>query len=98
MRVLWFGTYSVGIGYPRNTVLMDALRAHRLEVSRSLGAPPYVVAHDRTLRDIAALKPRTRAELLEAHGMGPTKAERYGDGLLEVVKQHLVGARARAGT
>jgi glycosyltransferase involved in cell wall biosynthesis len=24
--VLWFGTYSVGTGYPRNTVLMDALR------------------------------------------------------------------------
>jgi ATP-dependent DNA helicase RecQ len=74
---------------PEDRELMDALRAHRLEVAHALGVPPYVVAHDRTLRDIAALKPRTRDELLDAHGMGPTKADRYGDGLLEVVKQHL---------
>ncbi|UCE84970.1 MAG: ATP-dependent DNA helicase RecQ [Deltaproteobacteria bacterium] len=74
---------------PEDRALMDALRAHRLDVARSLGVPPYVVAHDRTLRDVAARKPRTRAELLEAHGMGPAKAERYGDGLLDVVKQHL---------
>jgi ATP-dependent DNA helicase RecQ len=73
---------------------MDALRAHRLEVSHTLGVPPYVVAHDRTLRDIAALKPRTREELLEAHGMGPTKADRYGNGLLEVVKHHLARAES----
>ena len=32
MRVLWFGTYSVGGGYPRNTVLMDALRDVGVEV------------------------------------------------------------------
>jgi len=32
VRVLWFGTYSVGAGYPRNTVLMDALRAVGVEV------------------------------------------------------------------
>lgn len=32
MRVLWFGTYSVGAGYPRNTVLMDALRAVDVEI------------------------------------------------------------------
>jgi ATP-dependent DNA helicase RecQ len=68
--------------------LMDALRSHRLELSRSLGVPPYVVAHDRTLRDIAALKPCTRDELLQAHGMGPTKADRYGAGLLDIVKRH----------
>ncbi|MHC4958791.1 MAG: glycosyltransferase [Planctomycetota bacterium] len=32
MRVLWFGTYSVGTGYPRNTVLIDALRSVGVEV------------------------------------------------------------------
>ena len=32
MRVLWFGTYSVGTGYPRNTVLMEALRAVGVKV------------------------------------------------------------------
>ena len=37
MRVLWFGTYSVGGGYPRNTVLMDALREVEVLVPLGLG-------------------------------------------------------------
>jgi ATP-dependent DNA helicase RecQ len=67
--------------------LMDALRVHRLEVARASGVPPYVVAHDRTLRDIARQKPCTRAQLLQVHGMGPVKADRYGDGFLDVVRK-----------
>jgi ATP-dependent DNA helicase RecQ len=45
-----------------------------------------MVASDRTLRDIAALRPRTLEDLLLAHGIGRHKAERYGAGLLEVVR------------
>ena len=68
--------------------LFEALRAHRLEVARTEGVPPYVVASDRTLRDVAILRPRDMTELLTAHGIGPTKAERYGEGLLSVIAQH----------
>ena len=50
-------------------------------------APPYVVASDRTLRDIALLRPINSDELKMAHGIGPSKAERYGDGFLQVVRQ-----------
>ena len=32
MRVLYFGTYSVGPGYPRNTVLMESLESVGVEV------------------------------------------------------------------
>lgn len=69
------------------TALFEALRAHRLAVARAEGVPPYVVASDRTLRDIALLRPRDRASLLLAHGIGPAKAKRYGDGLLAVVRE-----------
>ncbi len=65
--------------------LFEALRRHRLAVARAEGLAPFIVASDRTLRDIAMLKPRTRAELEMAHGVGPHKAERYGPGLLRVV-------------
>ena len=51
------------------------------------GVPPYVVASDRTLREIAVLAPRTRADLMQVHGIGPAKADRYGAGLLRVVEQ-----------
>ena len=67
------------------TALFEALRAHRLTVSRAQGVPPYVVASDRTLREIAALQPRTLAELQTVHGIGPAKAARYGGGFLDVV-------------
>ena len=67
--------------------VFEALRAHRLEVAKAEGVPPYVVASDRSLRDVALLRPRTLDELKMAHGIGPAKAEKYGAGLLEVVAQ-----------
>jgi ATP-dependent DNA helicase RecQ len=66
--------------------LFEALRAHRLSVARSEAVPPFVVASDRTLRDLARLRPKTESELLEAHGMGPVKAARYGAGFLSVIQ------------
>ena len=66
-----------------------ALRAHRLTLSRAQGVPPYVVASDRTLREIAVLQPRTVGDLMSVHGIGPAKADRYGRGLLETVARAL---------
>ncbi|MFT7696169.1 MAG: ATP-dependent DNA helicase RecQ, partial [Candidatus Latescibacterota bacterium] len=42
---------------------------------------------DRTLRDIALLRPISIDELKMAHGIGPSKAEKYGDGFLQIVRQ-----------
>ena len=66
--------------------LFEQLRTWRLELARGQNVPPYVVAADRTLRDVALLRPRTREELLLCHGIGPAKSEKYGDGLLAVVR------------
>jgi ATP-dependent DNA helicase RecQ len=71
--------------------LFEALRRHRLEVAKAAGIPPYHVASDRALRDVARLRPRNPAELVLAHGIGPAKAERYGDGLLQVVRETEAG-------
>ncbi len=65
--------------------LFEALRRHRLGLARAQGVPPFVVASDRTLRDIAVLGPTTIGELRNAYGIGDAKAERYGAGFLEVV-------------
>jgi ATP-dependent DNA helicase RecQ len=66
-------------------VVFDALRRHRLALAREAAVPPYVIASDRTLRDLARLRPRTLDELTLAHGIGRRKAESYGDGLLRVI-------------
>ncbi len=66
-------------------VLFEALRTHRLALARSQGVPPYVVASDRTLREMATLRPRTLGALMAIHGIGPAKADRYGAGFLDVI-------------
>ena len=73
---------------PTGRELFEALRRHRLETARMEGVPPYVVATDRALRDIAAARPRNADELTLARGIGPAKVRRYGEGLLEVVRRH----------
>ena len=67
--------------------LFDALRRHRMEVARSEGVPPYVVASDRSLRDIVLLKPGNADQLEMAHGIGPSKVEKYGEGFLRVLAE-----------
>ena len=49
---------------------------------------PFVIASDRTLRDIARLRPRTLDDLALAHGIGARKVERYGEGLLRVIREN----------
>ncbi|HEV2056011.1 MAG TPA: ATP-dependent DNA helicase RecQ [Methylomirabilota bacterium] len=67
--------------------LFQALRAWRLTVAREASIAPFIVASDRTLRDIARLRPRTPDELAMAYGIGRQKAERYGLAVLRVVAE-----------
>jgi ATP-dependent DNA helicase RecQ len=47
--------------------------------------PAYVIAHDRTLRELARLQPRSVEELAGIHGMGPEKLRRHGREILAVL-------------
>ena len=70
---------------PEAERVFEALRSYRMQRAKEDGVPPYVVASDRTLREIAVLRPKTQAELAMAHGIGPQKIERYGAELLETI-------------
>ena len=52
---------------------------------RSRACPAYVVFHDATLREIATRRPASLDELGGVTGVGATKLERYGPGLLEAL-------------
>jgi ATP-dependent DNA helicase RecQ len=67
--------------------LFEALRRHRLGLARAAGVAPFVIASDRTLRELARLRPRSVAELALAHGVGRHKTERYGEGWLQVIRE-----------
>ena len=66
--------------------LFEALRAWRVEMARKEHVPPYVIGSDRTLREVAAMRPESTGDLTLAHGIGPVKVAKYGDAILDVVK------------
>jgi ATP-dependent DNA helicase RecQ len=66
-------------------ILWEKLRQLRLEIARAADLPPYAVFHDKTLRLMVAARPRSREDLLAIHGIGETKAERYGAPFLEAI-------------
>ena len=65
--------------------LFERLREVRRELARAEGQPPYIVSSDRALRALARARPRSKQELLNVHGFGPTKVEQYGAALLAAV-------------
>jgi DNA helicase-2/ATP-dependent DNA helicase PcrA len=65
-----------------------ALKVWRSTAARAANVPAYVIFHDTTLAAVAEVRPTTRDALLAIPGLGPVKAERYGDDLLRVVAEH----------
>jgi ATP-dependent DNA helicase RecQ len=65
--------------------LFDALRETRRSLAAEAGVPPYIIFHDSTLREIAAARPTSLAELGRVNGVGRTKLERYGGAVLATV-------------
>lgn len=70
--------------------LFEALRQCRLELSRDLGVPPYVIFHDSTLLEIARLRPATLEDMHLISGIGERKLEEFGEAFLEIVEENPV--------
>jgi DNA helicase-2/ATP-dependent DNA helicase PcrA len=65
--------------------VLAALRRWRRDRATHDRVPAFLVAHDRTLSELARRRPRDTAGLRACHGIGPARIERYGDELLRVV-------------
>ena len=70
---------------PNQSGLWEKLRLLRREIADSRGIPPFVVFHDKTLRQMVELKPVSREQLLQVSGVGETKADRYGEAFLNAI-------------
>jgi ATP-dependent DNA helicase RecQ len=68
--------------------LFEALRGKRMEIARAQNVPPYVIFHDRTLIELAAARPASRAEMAGVPGVGEAKLGRYGPAFLAVIAEH----------
>jgi ATP-dependent DNA helicase RecQ len=65
--------------------LFEKLRRLRLDLSKKLGVPPFVIFHDKTLTEMAIRKPNSRGEFLQISGVGEQKAERFGEIFLKAI-------------
>jgi DNA helicase-2/ATP-dependent DNA helicase PcrA len=65
--------------------LFERLRSWRRDQARAADVPAFVIFNDAVLQEVARRRPDDRAALLEVPGIGPVKAERFGDDLLEIV-------------
>jgi len=71
-----------------DTRLLASLKALRTQLAQAQRVPAYVVFSDRTLVELATIKPVTAGAMREIHGIGDSKLERYGAAFLEVVQAH----------
>lgn len=71
-----------------DAVLYELLRARRTEVSKSERIAPYMVLPDATLAALAVNRPENLESMLEVHGIGQSKLDRYGQVFLDVLDRH----------
>lgn len=76
-RVSYFDDYDVE--------MYDKLRDLRTQIASEKGIPPYIVFSDKTLKDLSNKQPQNKEEMLEVHGIGEVKFERYGEAFLELM-------------
>lgn len=72
---------------PVDDPLFEVLRNVRRELAKEQGVPPYVIFHDATLREMAAARPSSLADLGRISGVGARKLEAYGDAFLTALRQ-----------
>ena len=72
-----------------NNELFEELRELRLKISNENNILPFQIYHQTTLIEICKKLPTTKAQLLRINGIGKVKAEKYGDSILNIIKEYL---------
>lgn len=73
---------------PYDPKLFALLREKRKEIANQANLPPYVIFHDRTLREMATCFLQTRDHLASLYGVGAAKLEKYGDDFLAIITEY----------
>lgn len=72
--------------------LFQKLRELRRTIAQEIGKPPYIVFSDKTLRDMARIKPVTNAQFLAVNGVGQHKLDLYGQRFMQTVASFNAGS------
>lgn len=72
--------------------LFQKLRELRRTIAQEIGKPPYIVFSDKTLRDMARIKPVTDAQFLAVNGVGQHKLDLYGQRFIQTIASFNAGS------
>lgn len=78
-RVAYFDDYDAEV--------YDKLRDLRTQIASQKGIPPYIVFSDKTLKDLSVKVPQDKEAMLQVHGIGEVKFERYGSEFLSLLSE-----------
>ncbi|MEN9481606.1 MAG: hypothetical protein RLZZ298_3001 [Pseudomonadota bacterium] len=67
--------------------LFQLLRRWRSDTAKEQAVPAYVILHDKTLRELAEVRPVSHGLLASITGMGSAKIEHYGEEILALIRQ-----------
>ena len=70
-----------------NNMLFNKLKLWRRDVAIQEGVKPYIIFSDATLIELCNKLPQNEEELLEIRGMGEKKFKKYGEKLIELLKE-----------
>lgn len=68
--------------------LYSQLKELRFKIAAENNIPPYIVLHDKSLKEMVKKKPKTIKGLKRIHGWGEKRIEKYGDIFLNLLKSH----------
>lgn len=72
--------------------LFQKLRELRRTIAQEIGKPPYIVFSDKTLRDMARIKPVTNTQFLAVNGVGQHKLDLYGQRFMQTIASFNAGS------
>lgn len=66
--------------------LWEKLRDLRTSIAQKQNVPPYIIFHDKTLKEMVVRKPKSLDEMNDISGVGQNKLKKYGQAFLDVLQ------------
>lgn len=67
--------------------MLTRLKAARSDLAQEQNVPAFMIFHDKSLRDMARVRPKNMREMSSVHGVGKAKLDRFGATFLDVVNR-----------
>ena len=72
----------------RDELIFQSLSRFRMKTADKEGVPPFQVLHNKTVRQIAIMRPKTLDQLAFIYSFNSTRIDKFGAGILRVLSLH----------